>query len=390
MLSTNRTLAALARKQEAWQRARARAAREAHRVEQAFAELTTLPRRELEARIEAVPWSGARPTGEYEAYPGQVVPFAHRFDNHEQCRRWAREAILGQPTFAVDGSQISPMQEYPLPVAAAQVGWYLNHHSPGVAHEKDLAIEVLVGDELETTDVDGRRFQMEVATLTSFIEQAAEMEPRPVCFYDGPLVLSFALPYPQPKRAAYVEAVSRLLDASEAARVPVVGYIAGSAAKDLVAMLTAATLLPAMPDLPDHVAVGPALAGWGDRTVTYLCARDDGVLETYPRHGPQPAAYRIAFCYLNGASGSPARLEFPSWLLDEPGELERVLDVVRAECAVGLGYPYCIEAADETAVLGGREREAFRALLERFAEEHGLGLSRTPKARSKQHRRHGG
>jgi hypothetical protein len=63
------------------------------------------------------------------------------------------------------------------------------------------------------------------------------------------------------------------------------------------------------------------------------------------------------------------------------------LGLVRADCAVGLGYPYTIETADQTAVLGARDREQFKLLVSEFAARLGTDLRPTPKARSKSRRR---
>jgi hypothetical protein len=169
-----------------------------------------------------------------------------------------------------------------------------------------------------------------------------------------------------------------------------VGYIASSAASDLLHMLSAGGFLAAVPQVTDAGSFAPLLSHWGDRSVTYLCARDDGVLSTYRRASGESLSDQLAFCYLRvTGEGIPARLEFPRWLAEQPEELARVLDLVRAECIIGLGYPYAIETADQTAVLGGREREAFKALVTEFARSANIELRTTAKARSKQRRRLG-
>jgi hypothetical protein len=54
---------------------------------------------------------------------------------------------------------------------------------------------------------------------------------------------------------------------------------------------------------------------------------------------------------------------------------------------VGNGYPYVIETADAAAVITSREREAFYAIFQRFAQEHGITLRFSQKVRSKTRRR---
>jgi len=391
MLIAKKTHDALERQRDAWQQARAQAAQHLGLARRALVELAGLTYGELSSRLEANAWCGAKPTVEHDRFRDQVIPFGHGFTSHEAARQWAASVLLDQPTFAADGSQISPLSDYLLPVAAVQAAWYYNPHSATAQHEKDLRIEVLIGSEPQDTDqaledrVHTRRFALEVETIIDFMERCAGVTPKPVCFYDGPLVVSFART--AAAREEYVQTISRLLEASEAARVPLVGYVASSAARDVVDMLRSAQLLQGRAKVQDVSLLAASLPQWGDRSVTYLCARDDDVLSRYPGHDQPGPDYRIAFCYLRTASACPARLEFPSWLAHDQAALARVLDVVRAECIVGTGYPYTIEAADQAAYLGAPEREAFTRLVAAFADEHGLDLGSAPKAASKRRRR---
>ncbi|HWW74913.1 MAG TPA: DNA double-strand break repair nuclease NurA, partial [Pyrinomonadaceae bacterium] len=82
----------------------------------------------------------------------------------------------------------------------------------------------------------------------------------------------------------------------------------------------------------------------------------------------------------------PARLDIPAWV-HEAGLVEEVVDAVRAECVVGNGYPYAIEAADEAAVMTGRDREQFFRAVQEFADEHSLDFNVSRKAMSKGRRR---
>ena len=76
----------------------------------------------------------------------------------------------------------------------------------------------------------------------------------------------------------------------------------------------------------------------------------------------------------------------PRWLL-ENGQAEQVVNLVRAECVVGGGYPYAIETADALAVLSYTDRQRFYAILGEFLTETGLTLHVARKALSKQQRR---
>ena len=115
----------------------------------------------------------------------------------------------------------------------------------------------------------------------------------------------------------------------------------------------------------------------------FTCARDDQVL---PVDG-EKYYDQVCFVYLKTtADRPPARLELPRWLLEE-GELEHTLDVVRAECVVGNGYPYAVETADAVAVITMQDRERFYRVFQEFAETEGLPLRFSRKAMSKRGRR---
>jgi len=396
MLDPKKTLRALSAKRELLQQASEEAARQAANARDSLIALSSLDERELAERLARHSWPGALPTEEHGRHPDQVLHFPYQFSTHKEAREWAATVLQQQPTFAADGSEISPLSEYSLPVAAAQAAWYLNYHDPQGKHEKDVEIQVLIGQELYGTEGDAvsrvqtERFLMEVNALISFIDRAKDIDPKPICFFDGPLVISFANQYSAHRRTTYVQAISRLLEASERHQVPLLGYVASSGANDVLNMLHSADLLSDKPRISDAVAFGPLLTNWGDRSVSYTCARDDKVLTTYRRADGSSLSDQISFCYLRTTGeGRPARLEFPRWLLQNHEYFSSIVDIVRAECIVGLGYPYAIEAADEAAVLQARDREHFMRLVARFAATVPVDLTVTSKARSKRRRRLG-
>jgi len=364
--------------------------------QEALGRLPARSRAEIEARFDEanIPWPGALPTAEQDRLHDAVVSAEGSWANHEAARAWARQVLLDTPTFAVDGSQIPPSRDFSVPVGAVQIGWFENPHAPGGEYIKDLTFEVLAPDELggEAEDSGGgdfpdwrvnlRRFEMECQKIAEYMEKHAGADPAPLCFLDGSLVVSFAQHMRPNLRRAYVEAVCAMLRASEAGRVPLVGYVDTSFARDLVTMLCHLDRLPTAARLSDGGLLRPRM-GWGDRSQVYLCARDDQVLSEY---GPQ--ARRVCFAYLKTtADGAPARLEFPRWLAEDEAELERTLNLVRAECVVGNGYPYALETADAVAVISLQDRERFYATFQQFAQKEGLALRPSRKALSKRVRR---
>ena len=363
-----------------------------------------------------MPPAGARPSIEFDRwlvyagqneYHGPLFPFNREFANHEQARQWA-ECIEGLTTIAVDGSQLQPWRDASIPVALIQVGLFANPHSQGQPYTKDVTLEVLSPDEIaeassvESKDPDSypysemqvnlRRYQLEVETIRRQMEQCArsrsEGQPAhsPVVFFDGSLVVSFALTMPQPYRNAYIQAAKSLLQTSQEQRVPLIGYIDTSYARDIITMLRCLDMTQKQPVLRETKRIHDALLWqgllrWGDRTPAMICARGD-ILENY---GPYQES--VAFCYLQTTSKRPpARLEFPRWMLDD-GLLEPVLDVVRAELIAGNGYPYAIETADAVAVITMQDRQEFYAQFQEFMFRQGMKFTFSTKSVSKGRRR---
>src|SRR5579884_2295912 len=358
-----------------------------------------------------MPPAGARPSVEFDRwlvgaaqaeYTGPLYPFNREFANHEQARQWA-ECIEGITTVAVDGSQLQPWRD-----ASIQVALFANPHLQGRPYTKDVRIEVLSPDEImEESRVEGkdpdsypyselqvtlRRYLLEVETLGELMERYArerrQEDPAhsPVVFFDGSLVVSFALTMPSPYRERYISAAVSLLKTSEQCRVPLIGYIDTSYARDIITMLRRLDAAQERPVLRETKRVHDALLWqgrmrWGDRTPAMICARGD-VLEGYGEYRES-----VAFCYLQTTSTQPpARLEFPRWLLDD-GILEPVLDVVRAEVIAGNGYPYAIETADAVAVISMQDRAEFYGQFQDFMKRQGLEFTFSRKSVSKSRRR---
>ena len=388
MLHPGKLVAALDAKRNRFTEAEETRQEDLDTLGQALKTLATLSLAEVESRLAGIPWPGARPTAEHEQHEGIVISFAESWSNHRQAREWALEVLRNVPTFAADGSQISPARDLSIPVAVVQVGWFENRHQDNGAYVKDIAVEVLAPDELAEDEgeesgfpdwrVNWRRFEMEVEQLAMYMQANAGTQPWPLCFFDGSLVVSFAQHMRPERQRLYVDAVVRLLDTSEQTGVPLVGYVDTSYANDLTAMLAHLSGLNLGGRVSDAGLLRPRM-GWGDRTQVYVCARSDDVLNKYYEH--------VCFVYLKTTGDNPpARVEFPRWLY-EAGEHERVLDLVRAECVVGTGYPYALETADAVAVLTMQDRERFYRLFQEFTERKGWMLRFSRKAVSKRGRR---
>ena len=327
------------------------------------------------------------------------MSFEERWQSHEAARAWALATLRDRPVIAVDGSQITPTKDYSTPVGAVQVGWYVNYHAAGGRYVKDVEFEVLGPDELAAADddpelagggfpnwlVNQARFVGECRRLCMLMEEHAGLpaESRPVCFLDGSLVISFAGQMRPSRAQAYIDAVTELLACSEQNRVPLVGYVDTSFSRDLVRLIQTLASAGGGATLSDAALLSPGLAAWGDRSPFFVCARDDALSQD----GRAGFYGDIAFCYVRVVQErAPARVEMPRWLL-ESDMAEPVMDVVRAECVVGAGYPYAVETADAVAVITQQDRQRFYALLQQFMEKEGIPLTMARKAGSKLGRR---
>jgi hypothetical protein len=343
---------------------------------------------------------GAIPGDEFRGRVSFAVPFEVQWQNHEQARSWASNILSQRTTFAADGSQIYAGDETPMPVAAIQIGWFENPHDGNRIYRKDALFELLMPDELfsEAGDdavnpdahVEQHRYLGEIAAIGEFVRRhegwRARGERMPVAFFDNPLIVPFSQKRGQ---ARLVSATHELVALSRDCEVPVVGYVDRSFSRDLMSMLenlvddgvsreglVDAELLRGGP------GAARVLASWGDRSCFCYSNR------TSSGSGDEPAGRPpIGFVYLQTtASSPPARLDIPSWVA-ESDCLNEVIDVVRAECVVGLGYPYALETADQTAVIGEADRQAFFRALQEFASREKLDLGVSRKNASKQRRR---
>jgi hypothetical protein len=268
----------------------------------------------------------------------------------------------------------------------------VNPHAADRDYIKSISFEVLPPDELGDDGdspegfpdwrVNLQRFVGECERLAQWMAQFRDAARKPVCFFDGSLILSFVQQMRPERQRRYVQAMTELLAASETTRVPLVGYIDTSLASDLISMLISLTGRRGSRDMSDGALIRSRMA-WGDRSTAWICARRDQV-----ELSDQDKYYEdVVFVYLKTTTdGLPARLDLPRWILED-GQLDHVVDVVRAECVVGNGYPYAVEAADAVAVITQQDRERFYRILQEFAQRRDLPLRFRRKAVSKRGRR---
>ncbi|MDQ2746283.1 MAG: DNA double-strand break repair nuclease NurA [Acidobacteriota bacterium] len=355
-------------------------------------------------KLDSLESVGAFPADEFDAASNFAFSFNEIWRNHEESRRWAYKILDKRTTFAADGSQLFIEREVSLPVAAVQIGWFENPHDDRLGYEKNarffvLSPEDLLKDQEEPvipeTRVGQKRFEAEVEKVSEFLVKKKGWQTRgermPLAFFDGTLLISFALPRTS-LQESFINTMVALAKLSRETKVPLVGYVDRSYARDLLGLLDAldgkrndnkrtlddASIL--------HAAASessPILRNWGDRTC-FCYSKRRGLNAFIDAETDQSI---VGFTYLQTTSDNPpARLDVPAWIYEE-NLLNEVLDVVRAECVIGLGYPYALETADQTAVISLRDREVFLAALQGFADENKLNFRISRKAASKGRRR---
>jgi hypothetical protein len=368
---------------------------------EALKRLENTPLVEIGERLAGFENPAAIPSGELDSGSFSFA-FKQSWKNHEQARAWAMGILSDRTTFAADGSQLYLEKETSLPIGAVQVGWFENPHDGTIRYEKNAKFQVLLPEQLlllgEPVIPERRvgeiRMAEEIGVFRQFFESKkgwrARGERMPLAFFDGTLMLSDR----HPEKGMPANSEPRLLELLEQSRecqVPLVGYIDRSFARDIVSMLDAIedrgpggqTLYDASVLRSGIDGIPKKLNGWGERTVFCFSRRRglDAFID------PSTGRSRAGFTYIQTTSGGgPARLDIPSWIYTE-GLLEEVLDVVRAECVVGLGYPYAIESADQAAVISSPDREKFLRALQGFAVREKLGFNVARKAESKTRRR---
>ena len=226
---------------------------------------------------------GALPTPEWDAAQDLCLPFGQQWANHAEAREWALQVLFGRPVAAVDGSQIPPTKDFNIPFGAIQVGWFINPHDPSVPYVKDVSFAVLSPDELDDVDeasddralsswrVTQERFLGECDQLCKIMADYADAPARlkPLCFFDGSLIVSFAIQLREGRAQPYLNAVRRLIDYSRDCRVPLVAFVDRSFSHDFVNLIdtVAGTSIGGKAlTISDAGLLDEYLPNWGDRS----------------------------------------------------------------------------------------------------------------------------
>lgn len=307
---------------------------------------------------------------EVEHY-GEWDGIEREFRSLAECRRWAVEICSTRVVAAVDGGQINPDRSFYPPVGFVQAAGFVNFHNGRYEkfQEAELVFPDFSGEESprfeEMTSL--RRFALECRMMkkimTSFKDENLFI------LYDGSLIASFLTGLSPKIRREYIENMNEVLSLSEKLRIPVIGYVDLSYARDLlneIEKIKGRRIYGF-----DAMAVKGRLKKWGDSTPVFVAKRE--IMEEY--------STKICYAYfLKSIKVPPSRVEFPEWMRDMKRE---VVDLVLSQCILGSGsYPYVLESADFLAHIGKRDRERFHAMVSKV-----LSGSRSSKSESKGLRR---
>lgn len=372
----------------------------------------------IRSTLQDTSYPGAYPTGRFDDTRSIVSPHpeSEDWEHHGAVNEWAREILRAVPVLAVDGSELPPTTEFNVPLAYVQAAWALNYHSVDGRLDRGINGQLLTPNEVTREATDGEyrfvdstlvghhRFEHEGELLVEQLIELADardtgaIDQTPVVFYDGPLIASFANSLEPETRERYISTLSRLIAASHHYEIPLVGYVADSSATELVKMtrLVLREEFGADRVIPDaHVLTG-LMSPWGDTTTPFISKRDGSVDALQAAYEGERYEFKddILFSYLNVPPGAGLdRIEFPGWLCRHDGPdgyssmYEYTIEIVRAEAAVGRGYPEILQQVDSDAVLDYRDRQQFSRIAQQWAQSNDVPLEWSAKALSKERRR---
>jgi len=323
------------------------------------------------------PYSGAK---FLEA--GKLIhTFPFNWKNRLESMEWVDSVLSGVPVGAVDGSQIYSDKNYEIPLAVIQVSRIFNRHTSDRDYCQGTDAMIITPDEFEAASVysfgseyiDARRFSMECDGIVRLMNEHKGI----FILLDGALILSHINVLNKNIREIYIKAITKLLETSEKTRNPVIGFIDTTMPRDITLMMHFLFGLKKSKLSDTHLFSNML---WGERTAAFLWDRDDrrgdearSVLDNYGRFKNE-----IAFCYMKLGSLLPVRIEFPAWV-QKDGMLDKIADIIRAQCIIRGNYPDILMRAHDAAVIRMGEHELFYGMLENFCEVHGIRIHRSAK-----------
>lgn len=308
-----------------------------------------------------------------------IHPFHYNWKNRHEAMKWVDSVLCGVAVGAVDGSQIYSDKSYDMPIAVLQASRIFNRHTDREEYKQETEASIITPDEFEEASVysfgseyvDARRFSMECDSIVSLIREHEKLH----VLLDGALILSHINVLNRNIRQIYIDAILKLLDASKKTGNPVIGFIDTTMPRDVTLMMHFLFKLKKSKLSDTHLF---SSLRWGERTAAFVCDRDDrrgdeskSVLDNYGRFRND-----IAFFYMRLSTGLPARVEFPAWAYEE---VNKLADIIRAECVIRGNYPDILMRAHDAAVIRMSEHELFYGMLDNFCKAHGIKINKSAK-----------
>ncbi|MBC7114674.1 MAG: DNA double-strand break repair nuclease NurA [Archaeoglobi archaeon] len=314
-----------------------------------FEEVRRLLEKLREARMEEIPdeidLDGVEQYGEWDGV-------GRDFKTFRDYQRWAFEICRNRVIAAVDGGQINPDRTLYPPIGLVQSAAFVNFHDG--RYEKLHEIELVIPESEhsrfeELTSL--RRFSLECRMIKRVMESFGDE--KLYILYDGSLIASFLGELSSEVREEYLKNLNEVLRLSEELRIPLIGYVDLSYARDLLSEVE--NLRGGKFRGFDAEVLKGRLENWGDCTPVFVAKRDI------------TKKYDVKICYsyfLKSKKALPSRIEFPFWMRDMKRE---IVNVVLSQCILGGGgYPYVLESADKLAHIGRRDRERFKTMVMKY------------------------
>ncbi len=305
--------------------------------------------------------------------------------------------------FATDGSQIAPSAHEIAYCYLLNIGRVILHYGQSRHPVLDSIPEIFYRPEdlyisrqwgIRTEEWMGYRRTASETTVLAEIGgnllplSGNKLSVPTLAMVDGSLTYWFLEPLPSEARNLILEPILQAWEQLRLAGIPLLGYLSASRSSETVSFLR----LQACPyDEPNCVKHCPTVGiiGSGRFTKKAPCQgfeplRDSVLWATKLQPGQRSPLWRsqakildlydqhqIYFCYVNVGT-EIARIEVPSWVAENPKQLELALGMMIAQVKKGYGYPVALAEAHNQAVVKGGDRTRFFALLEKQMIKAGI------------------
>lgn len=266
---------------------------------------------------------------------------------------------------ACDGSQIIPNRHEEVAFALLNTSVFEYVMNSGLTPVIDTRTELLPDEKEENNEslISVKRDAAEKRRLAERAEEITDEIPT-LAICDGPVELFMDTPDLKGQdrlKADYRESLSRIAETG----IPIAGYIDRPRSNPVMQMLalleqnSGTDADTAFGDLPDSL-IFEIILGSGKRSAVF------GMNSRF-NHEMQDRQ-KLCFFYLNvGKKDSPylCRVEFPQWVAENTGTLDRLHGALLAQCRIlpDHPYPYVLHRAHESAVVTFAERDQIRDLI---------------------------